>query len=127
MRILVRRFRCRACGKTVSINVNQIDVGIGQFLELLQIITAINDARIHQRGGSMAARRLSAVALANVEATADGFKSASCTTTRFVLVMPKIKRDKAARKEKRTSNENTVNVRGNSNIMRITRPVGHGF
>jgi hypothetical protein len=33
------------------VNVDQIHAGIGQFLEFLQIVAAVDEARIHERGG----------------------------------------------------------------------------
>ena len=39
-----------AVGIERRVNVNQIHAGVGQLLELVQIVAAVNDTRVHQRG-----------------------------------------------------------------------------
>jgi len=34
------------------VNVAEVNGGVGQFLELFQIVAAVNDARVHDGGGT---------------------------------------------------------------------------
>ena len=41
-----------AVGVERRVNVDEVHAGVGQFLELLQIVAAVNDARIDERRGT---------------------------------------------------------------------------
>jgi hypothetical protein len=40
-----------AVGVEGRVNVAEVHAGVGQFLELFQIVAAVNDARVHEGGG----------------------------------------------------------------------------
>ena len=39
------------------VGINEVNAGVGQFLELLQVVAAVNDARVEKRGGFLARGR----------------------------------------------------------------------
>ena len=42
-----------AVGVQRRVNVDEVNAAAGQFLELLQIVAAVNEASVHERGGAL--------------------------------------------------------------------------